>query len=185
MKRVIAITGMTGSGKSEVVKYLEQNNFFKIYFGQATLDEIKKRGWLLTPENEKKAREAIRKDYGMAAYAILNLEKITKALINLSVVIDGLYSWSEYKVLKEKFKDDLLVIAVTAPRQLRYQRLAARPVRPLTAAEAENRDIVEIENIEKAGPIAMADYTIVNDGALAELNQKIDSVLKEIGYKFN
>jgi dephospho-CoA kinase len=181
MNKIIAITGMTGSGKSEVVKFLE-HNFFKIYFGQTTLDEVKKRGWELTPGNEKKTREAIRRKYGMAAYAKLNFKKIKFALSRQSVVIDGLYSWSEYKVLREKFKDDLIILAVVAPRRLRYQRLITRLVRPLTLKEAEARDIVEIENIEKAGPIAIADYTVINDGTLEELNIKIDNILKTIGF---
>ena len=47
---------------------------------------------------------------------------------------------------------------------IRYKRLESREVRPLTNIESESRDIAEIENIAKAGPIAYADYYILNNG---------------------
>jgi dephospho-CoA kinase len=52
---------------------------------------------------------------------------------------------------------------------IRYPRLAGRPVRPLTAEEAASRDKSEIENLNKGGPIAMADYVIPNEHNLDDL----------------
>jgi len=100
----------------------------------------------------------------VAAFAILNLPRIEKSLAEGSVIVDGLYSWSEYRVLKDKFADALQVMAVFTPRALRYLRLSERQIRPLTDDQARNRDYAEIENIEKGGPIAIADFTVVNDG---------------------
>ena len=39
----------------------------------------------------------------MGAFALLALPKIAKGLEKGHVVIDGLYSWSEYKILKRHF----------------------------------------------------------------------------------
>ena len=64
------------------------------------------------------------------------------------------------------------------PRALRYERLARRAERPLTMAEAVSRDYAEIENIEKGGPIALADYTIINDGTMEDLIRQLDRILK-------
>jgi len=177
MFKIIAVCGMSGTGKSEVVKYFEQKGYFRIYFGQATLDEINRRGLEVNEVNEKMVREELRKKHGMAAYAVVNLEKIAQVKNLSNVVIDGLYSWSEYKVLKEKFGDELVLLAVTAPFKLRCERLAKRPIRPLTEAEVKSRDAAEIENIEKGGPIAAADYTVVNDGTLEYLYRQIDKVI--------
>ena len=171
---------MSGTGKSEVVKYLESKGFFRIYFGQATIDEIKRRGLDINEANEKMIREELRKKHGMAAYAIINLDKISQAVSQNNVVIDGLYSWSEYKFLKEKFGDNLLVLTVTAPFKLRLERLANRPVRPLSESEVKSRDLAEIENSEKGGPIAAADYTVVNNGTLGKLYQTLEIILQEI-----
>lgn len=180
MSKIIAVCGMSGTGKSEAVKYLESRDYFRIYFGQATIDEIKSRGLEVNEANEKLVREDLRKQHGMAAYAIVNLEKISQSISQTNVVIDGLYSWSELKVLKEKFGDNLVLLAVVAPFKLRCERLGKRPVRPLTAAEVKSRDASEIENIEKGGPIAAADYTVINDGTLEKLYQEIDKILSII-----
>ena len=42
--------------------------------------------------------------------------------------------------------------------------------------EVDQRDWSEIENLEKGGPIAIADYFIINDSDLTQLHQKIDAV---------
>ena len=91
------------------------------------------------------------------------------------VVVDGLYSWSEYKFLKDAYGDRLKILAVNAPREIRYARLGKRETdelmrgRPATREQAESRDYAEIENIEKAGPIAIADIIIDNSGTREEL----------------
>ena len=171
MNKFIALVGMTGSGKSIIADYLIAKNFSFVRFGQITLDIVKENGLPPTEENEKKIREKVRIEHGMGAYAILNIPKFDKLLEQGNVVGDGLYSWSEYKILREKYKENLIVIAVYAPPSIRYARLEARELkagdtdmrnRPATKAQAQSRDFSEIENIEKGGPIAMADYTIVN-----------------------
>lgn len=179
MNKLVAVVGMCGSGKSEVCRILEKKGYFKVYFGAITLEEVKKRGLVLNEKNERIVREGFRKEHGMAAYALLNLPKINKAINESDVMIDGLYSWSEYRILKEKFPG-MVVIAVYTPLKLRYKRLAERPERPITGKEIKTRDYSEIENLEKGGPIAMADYTIMNDDSIDELKKKIDSISKVI-----
>jgi dephospho-CoA kinase len=175
--RVVAVVGMTGSGKSEVARVFEQNSFLKIRFGDVTDDEVKKRGLPLNEENERKVRQQLRLEKGMGAYAILNMPRIEQALQSSSVVIDGLYSWDEYLLMKEKFGDAFSVLAVWSSPSTRYKRLTGRKTRPLTAAEAAGRDKAEIENSAKGGPIAIADHTICNEKSIDVLR---DEVLKVI-----
>ena len=160
--KVIAIVGMTGSGKTELAGMMEKEGYHKIRFGDITEEKIKEAGLQVNEKNERYIREKLRKDHGMAAYAILNEPKITKALKKSDVVADGLYSWEEYLYLKEKFGNRLIVLAVYSPPSLRHKWLGKRPVRPLTPEEAQSRDKSEIENINKVGPIAIADYMIRN-----------------------
>jgi dephospho-CoA kinase len=170
---------MCGSGKSVAGERLEQLGFAKVYFGGLTIDEVRKRGLDVNESNERAVREELRRTHGMGAFAVLSLPKI-QALLDggKRVLIDGLYSFSEYKILQEKYGGGLLVVAVFTPRALRYERLAVREIRPLTRAEAESRDYAEIENIEKGGPIALADYTIVNDGSKEDLIRRLDRILE-------
>ena len=122
----------------------------------------------------------MREEHGMDAYARLSLPRIDAALKTSDVVVDGLYSWEEYMFLKEYYGDNFIVVAVWASPQGRYARLGKREVRPLTPQEAASRDRAEIENLNKGGPIALADYTVLNDGTLAELKAQAERIMGEL-----
>jgi len=179
--KVVSIVGMTGAGKSEVAQLFEENGFTKIRFGDVTDKEIAKRGWELNEESERYVRELLRQEQGMAAYAKLNLAAIDSALKYGDVVIDGLYSWEEYTFLKDYYGEDFYVVAVWASPKTRYARLSGRPDRRLTVEEAASRDRTEIENIDKGGPIAMADFTIINKSSLDDLRKEADRIISRLG----
>lgn len=179
MNNVLAVVGMTGSGKSVACDYLEDLGYKKVYFGGVTMDELKKANLEVNPENEKMMRESLRKEFGMGAYAIKLLPVIEDIHEKYNVVLDGLYSWDELIILKEHFKN-LKVIAVVADKDIRYERLSRREIRPLTNEEAEKRDISEIENIKKGGPIAFADYYIYNNGDLEDYKKSLEKVLRRL-----
>lgn len=183
-KKVIAVVGMCGSGKTEVVKYLQKKkNWPKIYFGEATFDRIKKESLEVNYQNERMVREKIREESGMGAYAKLALPKINKLFADNDIVLaESLYSWEEYKIMKENFKDNFLVIAVFASPKIRLERMMARhnerPIKDM--AEFIARDYNEIEGTDKGGPIARADYTIINESSLEEFHKQIDSIVNKI-----
>jgi len=178
--KIVAIVGMAGAGKSEVARLFEINRFAKIRFGDITDEEVKKRGLKLNEENERRIRELLRKEHGMSAYAVLNLSKIDLALKRSAVVIDGLYSWEEYTFLKNYYGDSFCVIAVWASPKTRYARLAARVERPLTGEEAASRDKAEVEKIGKSGPIAMADFTILNEVSLENMEREVKKAISTL-----
>lgn len=179
--QVLAIVGMTGSGKSELAAYLHSLKHPVVRFGQITIDEIVRRGLEISPENERTVREELRAQHGTAVYAEQSLPHITKHLdTHPLVVIDGLYSMSEFKLIRAAFGAALFVVAVFTPRQVRYSRLTTRAERPLTLEQAEQRDFSEIDKLEKGGPIALADVTLINSGTVAELCSMADSLLSSL-----
>jgi len=175
--KVVSVVGMTGAGKSEVAEVFEENGFTKIRFGDVTDEEMAGRGLEPNEENERYIREWLRREHGMAAYARLNLPRIDSALKYSDVVIDGLYSWEEYTFLKTYYKEDFFVVAVWASPRTRYGRLASRSNRPLSSEEAASRDRAEVENINKGGPIAMADFTLLNESSLESLHREVERVI--------
>ncbi|HEX6258744.1 MAG TPA: AAA family ATPase [Candidatus Saccharimonadales bacterium] len=181
---VIAFVGMPGAGKSSCVDFLKEKGYPSVYFGGITLEEVKRRGLEPTQANERIVREDIRITEGTDAYAKRIAEQIGH-LANAGqthIVADGLYSWAEYKYFKSHFGHNVIVVAVVAPRWLRHERMAKRPVRPLSLEEASHRDYTEIETLEKGGPIANADYTLINSGSLDEIRLQLDALLREIGF---
>lgn len=182
--RALALVGMPGAGKSLCAKHLQDRGFFQYRFGSIVVEEVIRRGWPLTPENERVVREEFRANEGMDAIARRALPNLKMALRQgRSLVIDGLYGFGEYKTLHHELGTDMIVVAITAPRWLRYARLASRPERPLTAAEAEVRDYQEIENLEKGGPIAIADFTLVNDAEPEDLLFALDTLVGELAFQ--
>ena len=176
-KKIIAIIGMAGSGKTEVVKKVQEKyGFPKVYFGEVTFDELKRREMEVNYANERIVREDLRAKHGMGAYAKFSVPKIKEFLKENKVVLaESLYSWDEFKIMKEEFGDNFLTVAVYASPNTRFQRLTQRfDERPMKDwEEFKTRDWSEIEALQKGGPIAMADYTIMNEGTKKEYLGKI------------
>ncbi len=147
---------------------------------QFTDEEMKKRGLEPNEVNERCVRELLRKEYGMAAYAKLNLPRIDSARKHADVVLDGLYSWEEYTFLKDYYGEDFYVVAVWASPKTRHARLANRSKRGLMPDEAASRDRAEIENVNKGGPIAMADFTIINESSLEDLKKEARKIISRL-----
>ena len=184
--KIIAIVGMSGSGKSVLVDHLTDKGYPKVYFGGMIYKEMEKRGIARTEdgESEKKFREQIREEEGKD-WVVRQVIAETKDLITAGqkrIVLDGVYSWTEYCTLKHEFPKCLTFIAIVVDKQLRYDRVAKRPGRSFDATAIRERDRSEIENLEKGGPIAAADYYILNNGTIEDAESRLDDILKQIDF---
>ena len=182
--KIIAIVGLTGSGKSTAVEYFTEKGHPRVYFGGVILNAMTEAGLDHTEENERKFREEFREKNGKDAVAQAIVDQINHLADagQHSIIADGLYTWTEYKVLKKAFPNELTLVAVVTPKHLRYARLSKRPVRPLNSHEAHERDIAEIENLEKGGPIAIADHYIINDETAEKLYGELAKIEQDLGF---
>ncbi len=184
--KIIAVVGMSGSGKSVAVDYLTSKGYPKVYFGGMIYKEMAKRGVERTPdgESEKHFREMIRETEGkdwVVRQVIDEVHDLMKAG-QKRIVLDGVYSWTEYKTLKQEFPKMLTFVAIVVPKKIRYKRVANRPERPFNTEEIRERDRSEIENLEKGGPIAAADYYILNDSDVEKLQGDLQNILDDINF---
>ncbi len=181
--RALALVGMPGAGKTLCAHHLRALGFAHYRFGQIVVDEVVRRGLEITPANERTVREDLRAQEGMNAIAQRALPELKKALDqHHSLVIDGLYGFGEYKLLHRELGAAMIVVAIVSPRHLRYARLAQRAERPLTPEEAEERDHREIEKLEKGGPIAIADYTLLNDKTPKDLLRQLNDLIQSLDF---
>lgn len=184
--KLLVVVGMSGSGKSVVVDYLTDKGYPKVYFGGMIYKEMEKRGIERTEdgESEKKFREEIRQKEG-ADWVVRQVIEEVKDLIQAGqkrIILDGVYSWTEYKILKREFPESVKFVALVVDKELRYARVAKRGDRAFDARAIRERDRSEIENLEKGGPIAAADYYILNNGTVEELQENVDLMLGEMDF---
>jgi hypothetical protein len=108
----------------------------------------------------------------------LNTTTIQWWLTRNNVVLEGLDTWEAYKALKERFSE-MFVLAVTAPFDLRWERLRNDP-----NSVVENReDCMALDEAALArgvgNIIALADIPLRNNGELGHLHVAIDRFLRD------
>lgn len=178
---ILAIVGLAGAGKTESTEYvMKKTNWPKVYFGQVVIDGAKEQFGEVNEANERKVREALREKHGMEALAIANLPKIKELFIKGNVIIESMYSWEEYLVLKKEFGENFKVLAIYSSFDTRVKRLEHRPERPLTLEQVTTRDASQIENLHQAGPIARAEWTINNEESKEELYSELDKIISQL-----
>ena len=96
MNKAVAVVGMCGSGKSVLCRYFTDCGWDSVYFGGVAVSRLRNEGLPVNEANERRVREQLRADFGMGAFAVVLKEEILDKLSRSNVVLDGLYSWSEY-----------------------------------------------------------------------------------------
>ncbi len=174
---------------SELKEWWEKSGLpLKKFFNTSGMlyKEMERRGIQRTEDgsSERQFREMIRETEGKDWVVRQVMGEIDNLIASgqKRIVLDGLYSWTEYKELKSKYPGLLTVVAIVVPKALRHFRVGKREERPFTLKEIQERDYTEVENIEKGGPIAMADYYILNDGSVAEMNEKMAEILTRMEF---
>lgn len=178
---ILAVVGLPGVGKGEASQYImKKTGWPEIHFGNTVVDEVKARGMEVSQMNERIVREEFRAKHGMGALALINLPRIEELYQKGSVILESFYSWEEYIIVKEKFGDAFKVLAIMANFEIRAQRMERRPERPLSRNALQDRDYVQIDTLHQAGPIARADFVVVNESTTSDLHMQLDGVLNRL-----
>jgi len=182
--KILAFVGLTGSGKTTAVEHFTQKGFPKVYFGGVIYQAMAEVGIEKGEENEKTFRVEIREKEG-ADFVVKRIIKQIHDLVDAGqhrIIADGIYTWDEYKAIKHAFPGEATIVAITSPKHMRYQWLEGREDRPQTKLVSAARDQHEIETLQKGGPIAAADFFIMNNGSLDNFYEQLDAVAESLGY---
>ena len=179
---VFGITGMPGAGKTEVCKILSKKFNAPIYIMGDIIRRIaKEKNIEPTRNNLEKIMIKIREEEGEDIIAKKLFEEIKLSNIkNGVIIIDGIRSIHELDFFKKKFRNFIL-LAVVASKENRFLRLFKRRREddPLGFEEFIRRDRIE-SSIGLGAVLAEADFYILNDGTLKELNKQIQKILSII-----
>lgn len=179
---IIGVTGTNGSGKGTVVEYLVQKGFAHYSARDFIVEEVQRRGLLVNRDTITVTANDLRALYG-PAYVIEQLlarADETKG----DVGIESIRTVGEARVL---LAAGAILLGVDADPRLRYERVVkrgsatdsvdfdtfiAQEKRELSSDDPNNQNIL--------GVMALADYTLHNDGTLEELHAQIDTALEKI-----
>jgi dephospho-CoA kinase len=184
---ILAVVGMPATGKSEVIKKLkEQFNFFHLYYGGITLDEVKRRGLEINEVNEKFVREDMRKSGDLGIFSKFMLLKIEEAIKNgeKRILLESMYNIYEYEYIKNVYGNNFKVLAIHTDADIRIKRINERKDRKLTEEELVSRQISEAKNLQKGTVISFADFHYTNNGSDMETFEKdLEDIIKNKIFK--
>ena len=180
-KAIVAIVGLPGAGKTEAANFFKEKELPIISFSNILNDYIDKHKLEHNEEVHQRLREGWRKQYGMAAFAILGERQLKEQLkTNMMIVIEGMRSWEEYLYLKKKFPNvGIYILSIFADKYLRHKRISDRKYRG-KGMFGDNRDINELIGTNMGPTIAYADFIVKNNFSKEEFYDKLDTIYRTI-----
>jgi dephospho-CoA kinase len=178
---IIGMTGSIAAGKETLTDSLIKKGF--IYFETSKLlkEELKRRGNEITRSNMQDLGDELREKHGPGAFMKMLLEKTEPGK---DYIFDSLRNAGEVEFLRNN-AEKFILIAVDAPKRIRFQRILARgkPSDPKTWEEfskVDDRDFFDQNNplgqqISKC--MELADIKLINDSTLEEFQKKIKEVM--------
>lgn len=184
---IIGITGTSGAGKGTIAEYLIKEKNFKHYSARAFLvEEINRRGLIVDRNSLIEVANDLRAKHG-SAYVVEELYNQALTFGGDSI-IESIRSVGEVEAMRGK--KDFYLLAVDADINLRYERILARGnstdgVSFEQFVEQEKRELNSVDPNKQniAECIRLANYLIINNESVGDLNKKIEEILKNITNK--
>lgn len=176
----MGITGAKGAGKGEVAQLLHAKGFEVFSMGDLVRKEAKERGVEPTRENLQKLGTELSEKEGEDFVIKRILSKIKE---NKNYAVEGFRFIEDITPFKKR--KDFFLIGVEAPLDVRWKRIEARKRIDDSRAFEEFKEFDLSENTSEFGQnvaqcLELADFIIVNNGSLKELDEKLVAILEKI-----
>ncbi len=174
---MIAVTGMPGSGKEELVTVAIEEGISVVRMGDVIRVEVKNRGLELSDTNVGGIANEEREKHGFGIWA----EKTVPLVSGDVVLIDGIRGDTELEVFRRAFGGDIMVVGIHSSPKTRYDRIKSRNRGDATMDWESfcQRDKRELKwGIGYA--LALSDHILVNEGTLEEFLDKIRELFRTL-----
>ena len=182
--KVIGVIGQNGSGKDEVLKYLRAKyNVPFLSTGDMVRDIAVKEGKEPTRENLQEISQRYFREFGNGIFVKLVAENIQRNGWSIGG-ITGIRSLDDVKILRNSFgKDFILINVYVSNPEVRFSRMLKRGESrdPHSYEQFLSQDKKEEDLFHIQSAVKDADYSISNDGTLADLYRGIALLVTEKG----
>jgi len=179
---IFGVSGLNGSGKGEVIQYLEARSFYALSLSDVIRQRLASEGVDETRDRMIRTGHAIRSERGLGGLAEIVLDKL---VADRNYVIDSIRHPAEVEAFRNR-TPRFTLIWIDAPIETRLERLKARG----RAGDAETLEKLreqegrELGSADRAAQQLLAvrdlaDVTITNDGTLEALHEKLQAVLED------
>ncbi|MBL7160687.1 MAG: AAA family ATPase [Candidatus Aenigmarchaeota archaeon] len=174
--KLIVVTGLIGSGKGEVARYIAEKHGYTLLDHSAIMGKML-RGMGRSETREEKAK--LRLEQGNTFTAEIIVKEIQKRGLK-KVVIGSSRRPEEFLAARKAFPEAKLVV-VEASGRLRYARLQKRVRdRPKDWESFLRVDKKEEKMFSLKETFSHADFVIKNNSSLKDLHAMIDKVMGKI-----
>ena len=178
---ILGVSGLNGSGKGEVVRFLEARSFYALSLSDVIRDELRARGLEETRERMIATGRELRAGEGPGALA----ERLARRLVaDRNYVIDSVRHPAEVQALRARTgRFRLLWVETAEATRLARIRERARPGDPTSLEELRRLEGQELGSVDPAAQQLLAvrdlaDLRVDNDASLAELHAALQEVLE-------
>lgn len=180
---VIGITGTDGAGKGTVVEYLKTKGYTHYSSREFLVSEIENAGLPMSRNQMRLMGNKMRAEHGNEFIAKRALELID-AQGSKNAVIESIRALAEADYIK---KHGGIILAVDADVEIRFERVQQRRSESdkvdfdtfVTQEELEKND-PDPNGMQKAKVMEIADYTILNNGTIEELEAQVEMFLQQV-----
>jgi dephospho-CoA kinase len=181
--KVIGVVGKNGSGKDEVVRYLNKQYGIPLFsVGDVVRDIAKEEEIEPTRDNLDEITRKYFAKYGKGYFLKQTIEKIINNGLK-SAGISGIRSPEDVNILRESFKDDFILIYVyITDDRVRFERMLKRGSARdnMTFDELLKQDQASEEIFNVSRVIDTANLSISNDGTLEDMHREIDKTVDRL-----
>jgi dephospho-CoA kinase len=179
---IIGLTGTNGAGKGTVAAYLSSKGFVSFSVRAFLIEEIEKRNLPVNRDSMVIVANDLRKEHG-ASYILDTLFERARNS-QKDAVIESVRTVGEVQSLRAK---GMYLLAIDADPKIRYSRVMVRKsvtddisFEKFLSDEARESESDDPSKQNLRHTVALADFTLNNDGSVEDLYSQIDHVLEKI-----
>lgn len=182
VRMIIGLTGKNCAGKGEIANFLKTAGLQYYSLSDVLRDEMRKVDLAITRDNLIAFGTKFRSEHGQGALAQVVLTKLDP---EKNYIVDSIRHPVEVAVLRRRA--DFALLCVTADEKIRFERIRkrGRESDPTTYEEFVRCEKAESDGGDPASQqldsvIALAEYTIANNGAFENLHEVLRETLRTI-----